>query len=221
MFDVEYIDNHIVVVCKKAAIPTQKSPSSKVSLEEVLKEHLKRELEKESVFLHPLHRLDRGVLGLVIFAKSSKALSRLNEEFRERRVKKGYRAYVEGRLQKKEGILEHFHRKGSYKAFISPKDYKRGGGKVVSLKYRVLGEEGERSLVEIELITGRYHQIRAQFGYIGNPIVGDRKYGSSKDSDKISLVCSFLEFFHPVTKRRMVFRRDFLLADKKVNIFLK
>lgn len=187
--DILYDDNHLLVINKPAEIATQPD------LTEIAKAWVKEKYKKPgAVFLHPVHRLDKPVSGLVLFARTSKALSRLQEMMRERRIEKKYVAIVEGQLPEKEGKLVHFLEHGSFQAFVSKE------GKEAVLLYRVLGSKKGGTLVEIDLVTGRYHQIRAQFSAVGCPIFGDEKYGSKKTwKPGIALHHSELRFEHPVT----------------------
>ena len=183
---VYYEDNHVIVVYKDPDITTQPG------LEDLTKAYIKEKYQKPgNVFLHPVHRLDKVAKGLMLFARTSKALTRLNEEMRNKRIKKTYTAILDKEPKEKEGTLENHLVHGSHKAFIDPK------GKLSLLNYKVIA----KNTVEVDLITGRYHQIRAQFAFIGCPVVGDFKYGSSVSSKTgIELISSGLEFFHPVTK---------------------
>jgi 23S rRNA pseudouridine1911/1915/1917 synthase len=205
--EILYIDNHLLLLKKEAGILTQENGLKVLSLEEMAKNFLKKLLKKEKVFLHPVHRLDKVVSGLVLFARSSKALSRLNGDIRKRKIVRKYLAVVEGYLKEKEGVLEHDLLKLSHRSEV--KEDKRS--KRAILKYRVIEERNEKSLLEIELVTGRYHQIRAQLSFIGHPILGDGKYGSSLSLEEIFLHGVMLEFVHPVKKEKLkfVFKRDF------------
>jgi 23S rRNA pseudouridine1911/1915/1917 synthase len=190
-----YQDNHLLVLVKPHGIATQPD------FHEMAKAYLKNKTGKEgNVFLHPVHRLDKPASGLVLFARSSKALSRLNELLRDHKIKKTYRVEVEGVLKEKEGTLEHFHFHDDFRAKISNQPFT--GAKKASLSYKVLKSGRDRSLLEVNLHTGRYHQIRAQMAFIGHPIIGDQKYGSSFPSQdsSIQLFHVGLEFIHPVTK---------------------
>jgi 23S rRNA pseudouridine1911/1915/1917 synthase len=190
-----YCDNHILVVNKPADMATQPD------LTELAKDWVKQKYNKPgAVYLHPVHRLDKAVSGLVLFARTSKALSRLQEMMRERKIQKTYYALVEGKVPAKEGKLVHQLEHSSFHAKVVK------NGKEAILTYKVLGQKKEATLVEIDLVTGRYHQIRAQFSAIGCPILGDEKYGSSKRWPLgIALHHSELRFEHPVTKEQMVF----------------
>lgn len=189
-------DNHVLVVDKPAEIATQPD------LCELAKEWVKKEFHKPGrVFLEPIHRLDKPAAGIVLFARTSKALSRLQEEMRERRIEKIYHAWVEGCPEKSRGTLKHYLLHGSFRAEISPL------GKEAILDYQVIEQKGGNACLQIRLHTGRYHQIRAQLSAIGCPILGDRKYGSSLPWKKgIALCATQLIFTHPVKSERVVVR---------------
>lgn len=205
-----YVDNHILVVVKEANIPTQKSDnysnnSSLNSLEDLAKDFIKQKFNKKAkIFLHPIHRLDKNVTGIVIFARTSKALSRLNEQMREKKIIRKYLAEIEGKLAQKKARLEDYIVHLSHRAKIVKKEQKNS--KLAILNYELIEEKKDTSIVLIELITGRYHQIRAQFSNLGHPIVGDRKYLAKKDLNKIHLSCFYLEFLHPVNREKMEFQ---------------
>jgi 23S rRNA pseudouridine1911/1915/1917 synthase len=187
-----FCDNHILVVEKPAGMATQPD------LVDWAKSWVKEEFKKPgNVFLEPAHRLDKPVSGLVLFARTSKALSRLQAMMRERSIRKTYVALVEGKLSQ-QGTLKHHLVHDEYRARISPE------GKEAVLHYRVLETKGNLNLVEVVLETGRYHQIRAQFSAIKCPIIGDEKYGSKKSFPSgIALHHLQLEFVHPVTKNSL------------------
>ncbi len=190
-----YCDNHLLVVNKPPGIATQPD------LEDLAKAWVKKKYEKPgNVFLQPIHRLDKSVGGLVLFARTSKALSRLQALMREKKITKIYHALVEGTLTKKQDTLTHLLIHGDHKSFIGPQ------GKEAILHYSVLQEKNGTSLVSIHLITGRYHQIRAQFSAIKHPVLGDTKYGSKHFfQDGIALRHVKMEFEHPITHEPCVF----------------
>ena len=201
--EVLYVDNHLALALKPCGMLTQ--PNGGESLEGFLKDWIKKEYQKEgNVFLHAIHRLDRSVSGLVLFARTSKALSRLNEQSRLQEIQRIYIAEVEGILSKTEGQLDHFLIHGEHRALIGKQEDK--GAKHARLFYKALKQKAHSTIIEIELETGRYHQIRAQFSAIGHPIVGDLRYGSiSGDGVSINLHCHKLLFQHPVTKEILSF----------------
>jgi 23S rRNA pseudouridine1911/1915/1917 synthase len=185
------------VVEKPAEMATQPD------LTELAKAFVKKKYNKPgNVFLHPVHRLDKAVSGLVLFARTSKALSRLQEMMRDRKIVKIYHALVEGDLPAEQGRLVHHLIHGSFRAEISRE------GKESILEYSVLKREKGTTLLEINLLTGRYHQIRAQLSAIGCPVLGDEKYGSKKSWKKgIALHHSEMRFELPVTKQSLVLKR--------------
>ncbi len=189
-----YCDNHLLVILKPPMVATQPD------LEEEGKAWLKKKFAKPgNVFLHAIHRLDKPVSGVVLFARTSKALSRLQAMMREKEIAKTYVAEIEGHLEKEEGTLKHFLVHDEHRARV---DFRNG--KEALLHYRVLKKKKETSLVEINLETGRYHQIRAQFSAVGHPIVGDTKYGSKRFcKEGISLESTKLSFKHPITGKEI------------------
>ncbi len=197
--DILFQDNHILLCVKPAPMLTQKDTTKRISLEEILQQKLSQEQKKARVFLHPIHRLDYLVSGMVLFATSSKALARLQRMQKERSIQKIYYARVKGEISQDEGDLMHKLEKGSFKTHLS--DH----GKEARLRYKVITKDREYTLCEIELLTGRYHQIRAQFSIIGHPIVGDSKYGSKEKKERIDLHHGKISFTHPVTKEKMEF----------------
>ena len=200
-----YCDNHVLVALKPAGWLTQPDGGDRPSLEEFCKEWVKKEYHKPgAVFLHAIHRLDRPVLGLVLFARTSKALSRLNVAVRSQDIQRTYAAEVEGIPQEKMGRLEHFLIHEEHRAVVS--DRGEPAAKRAVLTYEVKEIKERTTSLTIYLETGRYHQIRAQLAAIGHPIVGDRKYGAkSGNGEKICLYCIELVFTHPVTKERLTF----------------
>jgi len=192
-----YEDNHLIAIFKPAGLLSQGDKTGDVSALEVTKSWLKEKHKKPGqVFLGLVHRLDRPVCGVLLLAKTSKAASRLSEQFRTRKVKKIYHALVEGDLQVKDGELSHFiDWDSSVKPFISKEP---SVGKRAELEFRTLGRFDGNTFVEIELKTGRKHQIRLQFSHLGHPLVGDFRYGSiAPEGTPLALVCQRLEFAHP------------------------
>lgn len=189
-------DNHLLAVNKPANLATQSSEHHQESLETICKDYVKRKYNKPgNVYLHAIHRLDRPTSGVVLFAKSSKANERLQEAMRKQELQKTYLAIVEGEIKDNSGTLEHFL---SHDEHIARVDNK---GKRSILHYKVLEHSKNRTLVEVILETGRYHQIRAQFSAIGHPVLGDKKYGSKQPfhEDSIALHHKELKLEHPVT----------------------
>ncbi len=198
--DILFEDSHLLAVNKPAGLITQPSLEHPHSLEEQCKQYIKTAYNKPgNVFLHAVHRLDRVVSGIVLFAKTSKALSRLQEALRDGRFEKTYVALVEGVLVVPQGVLEHYLVHGDGKAYVCKKN-----GKRCQLSYETTRIVDGGSVVTIQLHTGRYHQIRAQFAAIGHPIKGDVKYGSvSRGLSSIALHHASLVFPHPISKEKI------------------
>ncbi len=197
--EVIYCDNHLLVASKPSGLLTQPDEAGSPSLEAFAKAWVKQEYQKPgNVFLHAIHRLDKPVSGLVLFARTSKALTRLNELSRTMGIQRSYIAELDGILSQKRGRLEHYLIHAEHRATIAKRTDKEA--KHARLEFEVLRFQQHTTLVQIDLETGRYHQIRAQFGAIGHPILGDRKYGSKTgDGLSIHLHCAELAFTHPVT----------------------
>lgn len=202
--EVVYEDNHIIVVNKSSSEIVQGDKTGDESLSDTIKQYLKEKYAKPgNVFLGVVHRLDRPVSGLVVFAKTSKALARLNEMFRNGEVKKIYWAIVKQRPEVEEGELVHYlvRNEKQNKSYAYDREVK--DSKKAVLHYRLIGCSQNYSLLEVELKTGRHHQIRCQLAKIGCPIKGDLKYGfpRSNPDGSISLVARRISFIHPVSKK--------------------
>lgn len=202
--NVLYEDNHIIVINKRAGEIVQGDKTGDPSLCDTLKQFLKEKYNKPgNVFVGLPHRLDRPVSGIVVFAKTSKALERLNEMFRTGSVKKIYWAITKNRPTPEEGELTHWilRNEKMNKSFAYPKEVK--GSKQALLHYRQIAISQNYSLIEVELKTGRHHQIRCQLSTIGCPIKGDLKYGAKRSNPdgSISLHARCVEFTHPVSKQ--------------------
>ncbi|MBS3904926.1 MAG: RluA family pseudouridine synthase [Simkania sp.] len=197
-----YCDNHLLVVDKPPMLVTQPTEGHRTSLEEWAKQWIKQKFNKPgAVFLHAIHRLDKEVSGIVLFARTSKALSRLNESMRKGDIRKTYLAIVEGTLPATEGVLENELEHVGHRALIR----KNVKSKKAILHYEVIEKKGDKALLRIELETGRYHQIRAQLSHIGCPIVGDKKYGSKCSSREpgVALCHAQIFFTHPISNKKM------------------
>ncbi|RJR30518.1 MAG: RluA family pseudouridine synthase [Desulfobacteraceae bacterium] len=192
-----YEDNHLIAVHKPAGVLVQGDKSGDIHLMDVVKRYIKVRYGKPGeVFLGLVHRIDRPVSGVVVFARTSKAASRLCSQWRAREVEKIYWALVRGRLEPAEGILRSYLRKGSRRVFVE--DQGERNMQEAILSYRTLSAKGEVSLVEIGLHTGRKHQIRVQLADAGRPIVGDWKYGSvERRGREICLNAHSLTLIHP------------------------
>ncbi|EFM39673.1 RNA pseudouridine synthase [Peptostreptococcaceae bacterium AS15] len=204
--NVLYEDNHVIVVEKKSGILSQADKSGDVDMLTLVKSYIKEKYDKKGeVFLGLVHRLDTLTSGIMVFARTSKAASRLSDDIRQGKMNKKYLAVFEEVIEKKKGSFEDYLAKDSIKN-ISYVTKDKKNGKYSKLEYEVLEIKDGMSLVKINLITGRSHQIRVQFASRGYHIVGDAKYkAKSKDKDKIALHACELGFYHPTKKELMTF----------------
>lgn len=201
--DILYEDNHIIIVNKKPGQIVQEDTTGDKPLTDFVKDFLKEKYDKPgNVFLGVVHRLDRPVSGLVLFAKTSKALSRLNEQFKQRQIKKTYLAIVANKPPKDNELIESWilRNKKINKSFSYPKQVKDSQKAI--LEYKLIATSQKYFLLEIDLHTGRHHQIRSQLASIGCPIRGDLKYGypRSNQDGRIDLHSYSLELIHPIKK---------------------
>ena len=208
---VVYEDNHIIIVDKCSGEIVQGDKTGDKPLSDTVKEYIKQKYNKPgNVFLGVVHRLDRPVSGLVVFAKTSKALSRLNDMFRTGDVHKTYWAIVKRRDIATEGTLTDWLTRNERQN----KSYAHGrevpGAKKAVLKYKVRAVADNYMLIEVTLLTGRHHQIRCQLSHMGCPIKGDLKYGAPRSNPygSISLLSRRVEFVHPVSKENIVAYAD-------------
>jgi 23S rRNA pseudouridine1911/1915/1917 synthase len=202
-FSVVYEDNHLIIVNKKNGVLVQGDNTGDAPLSEHIKGYLKEKYNKPgNVFAGVVHRIDRPVSGLVILAKTSKALERMNKAFSEKEIRKVYWAVVKIRPAKEEGTLVHWLTKDPKKNIAKAYTREVEGSKRSELKYKIIGQTETYTLIEIQPITGRAHQIRCQLAAMGSPIKGDLKYGfpRSNEGGGISLHAYQLNFTHPVTK---------------------
>jgi 23S rRNA pseudouridine1911/1915/1917 synthase len=198
--DVLYEDNHLLAVHKPAGVLVQGDASGEATLQDSVKAYLAEKYNKPgAVYLGLVHRLDRSVSGVVLFARTSKAAARLSEQIRERHVQKTYRAWVEGRVDEDSRELVHYLSEDD--GYVRGHDKPGAGRKEARLGVSVLKREGERTLVEIDLQTGRKHQIRVQLSLMGHPVVGDTRYGAkARTSEGIALMSYRMRVSHPTTK---------------------
>lgn len=201
-----YEDNHLIIVNKAPGEIVQGDKTGDKPLSDMVKEYLKRKYNKPgNVFCGVTHRLDRPTSGAVIFAKTSKALSRLNEMFKKGEIDKTYWAIVKNRPEAEAGTLTHYLVKNERTNKSTAFDGEKAHGKKAVLRYRIVAQSDRYSLLEVDLETGRHHQIRCQLSKIGCPIKGDLKYGSERSNPdgSIGLHARTVSFVHPVSKVRV------------------
>ncbi|MBR2150032.1 MAG: RNA pseudouridine synthase [Prevotella sp.] len=202
-----YEDNHIIVVFKKSGEIVQGDKTGDTPLSETVKAYIKEKYAKPgAVFLGVVHRLDRPVAGLVVFARTSKALSRMNDMFRKGDVHKTYWAITQNCPVQKEGVLEHWLVRNEKQNKSYAYDRECPNSKNAILKYRLIAQSERYNLLEVNLLTGRHHQIRCQLAAMGCPIKGDLKYGAKRSNPdgSISLLAHRIEFVHPVSKEHIM-----------------
>jgi 23S rRNA pseudouridine1911/1915/1917 synthase len=201
-----YEDNHLIAVYKPAGVLVQGDASGEPTLMDAVKLWLKKEYKKPgNVFLGLVHRLDRKVCGVMVFARTSKAAARLCEQIRTREVEKTYRALVEGQVLAGNRQLKHWLSEDD--GFVAAHDAPGPGRKEARLSWQVLRRDAKATLLEIDLETGRKHQIRVQLAKAGHPVVGDSRYGARTQWDKpgIALVAYRLRLRHPTQPRDLAF----------------
>ena len=208
MLNIVYEDNHILVVVKQQNVPTQEDSSKDKDLLTMLKEYLKEKYSKEgNVYLGLVHRLDRPTGGLLVFAKTSKAASRLSEAIKEGEVEKQYLTCVLGTPKDKRAGLVNYLKKDEANNLVKIAPQSEEGAKRAELSYNVLEQNERFSLLEVSLQTGRSHQIRVQLSNIGYPVFGDIRYkGDIAKGWNMALWAYELRFDHPTTKEKMVFK---------------
>ncbi len=203
-----YEDNQIIVVIKEPNIPSQADKTKDEDMLSMVKKYVKEKYNKPGeAYIGLVHRLDRPVGGIMVFARTSKAASRLSEQVRNKEFKKKYLAVVDGKFENKKGTLEDYLFKDERNNIskVVPKEKKNS--KLAILDYEVLNYDDKRdlSLIKINLRTGRHHQIRVQMANAGHGLFGDQKYGTRGKGKQIRLWAYELEFFHPVKKEIMKF----------------
>ncbi|MCC6684002.1 MAG: RluA family pseudouridine synthase [Bacteroidia bacterium] len=200
-------DNHLIAVEKRSGQSVQPEPGKPVSLEEEVKQYIKNKYQKPGdVFLGVIHRLDMPVSGVVLFARTSKALERMNKLFHDREVHKWYIANVHGAPDDETGLITHYLKRDEKRNFTKAFINEAPGTQKAQLEYEVLMHKKNSTILKIKLLTGRKHQIRAQLAALGCPIIGDTKYGSDKSLPEhaIRLQSAELSFIHPVTGEAIV-----------------
>ena len=204
-----YEDNHIIVVEKIPNIPSQSDKTGDIDMLTLVKQYIKEKYNKPgNVYLGLVHRLDRPVGGIMIFAKTSKAASRLSNQVREKIFKKEYLAVVDGKITTRSGTLENYLYKDERNNMSKVVNKDKKNAKLAKLDYEVItyNEVKNLSLVKINLHTGRHHQIRVQLSHFGHGIFGDQKYGTRGQGKQIALWAYELTIEHPITKEEMVFK---------------
>lgn len=210
-------DNHVIVAIKPVGVLSQADGSSAPDMLTILKEYIKVTYNKPgNVFLGLLHRLDRNVEGVMVFAKTSKAASRISEQIRKHEVNKRYRAVINGIPKKENSTLINYCVKDSRTNTTKVYDKRPHSGDIKEsvLNYNIISKSKfngiDVSLIDVELITGRSHQIRAQMSHLGHPLLGDSKYGDRTFTGPVSLQSYLIGFKHPVTSEYM----EFTLPEK-------
>jgi len=203
-----YEDNHIIVVEKTPNIPSQADKTGDMDMLTLVKNYIKEKYNKPgNVYLGLIHRLDRPVGGVMVFAKTSKAASRLSEQVRTKSLKKIYLAVVDGKVEKAKGTLEDYLYKDERNNISKVVSATKKNAKLAKLDYEVLkyNEVKDLSLLKVNLHTGRHHQIRVQLSNFGHSIFGDQKYGTRGKGKQIALWAYSLTIMHPTTKEEMTF----------------
>ena len=204
-----YEDNHILVVEKPPNIPSQSDKTNDLDMLTICKTYIKEKYNKPgNVYLGLVHRLDRPVGGIMIFAKTSKAASRLSNQVREKIFKKKYLAVVDGKVVNKTGMLEDYLYKDERHNISKVVKKEKKNAKYAKLEYKLItyDEVKDLSLLSINLYTGRHHQIRVQLSNFGHSIFGDQKYGTRGKGKQIALWAYELEIEHPIKKEKMKFK---------------
>ena len=207
--NVIYEDNHIIVVEKPVNIPSQADKTGDMDMLTKVKKYIKEKYKKPGeVYIGLVHRLDRPVGGVMVFARTSKAASRLSEQVRNKTLQKTYIAVVDGIISEKKGVLEDYLYKDERNIISKVVKPEKKNAKLAKLEYEVIGTDEKRDLstVKIKLHTGRHHQIRVQFANFGHSLYGDQKYGTRGKGKQIRLWAYELKFEHPVKKEMMTFK---------------
>ena len=211
MLPIIFEDNHIIAINKPAGMLSQADQTGDDSAIDYVKDYIKVRYKKPGdVYLGSIHRLDRPTSGAIMFARTSKALTRMHELIRKRKVEKTYLCITDSRPPQPEGELVHYLRKNQNANYVTVYSKEVEYSKKAKLHYRMIAHLDGRSLLEVELETGRPHQIRAQLSHIGCPIVGDTKYGGMETNYKgeICLHSFRLHFTHPVRKEPVTIKAD-------------
>ena len=201
--EVLYEDNHIIVVLKPYNVLSQSDNTNDLDMLTIVKNYVKEKYSKPgNVYIGLVHRLDRPTGGIMVFARTSKAAKRLSEQIKNGDFKKAYLAVIPNLKEKSGTLIDYLEKDEKGNSKVTSKDK----GKYAELNYEVIGEKENFSLVKINLITGRHHQIRVQFKNISSPLYGDQRYGI-KNNKQLALFAYKLEFIHPVTKENLIFKK--------------
>ena len=206
--NVLYEDNQIIVVLKPQNIPTQSDVSGSEDMLSLVKKYVKEKYQKEGEsFIGLVHRLDRPTGGVMVFARNSKSAKRLTEQFKNHTTEKIYYAVTTKVVREKSKTLVNYLEKNEKENIVKVVPMLSSGAKKAELTYRELENNGQMSLLEVKILTGRSHQIRVQLSTLGYPLYGDGKYGKNKDvaTKNLGLWAGKLSFIHPTTKEKMVF----------------
>jgi len=199
--NVLYEDNHIIVVIKPCNMLSQSDNTGDIDMLSLVKSYIKEKYNKPgNVYIGLVHRLDRPTSGIMVFARTSKAASRLSSEIKNNKMNKSYLAVIPNFKEKEGTYIDYLEKIDNGNSIVTDKDH----GKYAELKYQLIKEKDNLSLVRIDLITGRHHQIRVQFSSRGYPLYGDQRYGE-ENRKQLALFCYKLEFTHPVTKEKLAF----------------
>jgi len=209
--DILFEDNHLIIVNKPCGVLVQGDKTGDTPLLEVIKKYIKDKYDKKgNVFLGLVNRIDRPTSGIVIYSKTSKALSRMNEKLKNREIKKIYWLIISNKFGHKEGKLEGWFKKNNKKNKSFFFDNEKSDSKFGQLTFKKIQTLEKYCKVEVNLITGRHHQIRCNFSEIGYPILGDLKYGSKRSNKDggIYLHSREIDFIHPVSKKKINIKAD-------------
>lgn len=216
MLDIIYEDNHIIAVNKQISDLVQGDKTGDISLDTKLKNYIKEKYHKPgNVYLGVIHRIDRPVSGVVLFARTSKALTRINNIIRNKEISKIYHVIVKNKPPKNEDVINHYLVRNPNKNKSFAYEEEKQNSKLASLKYKIIGQSDNYYLLEIDLYTGRHHQIRSQLSKIGCPIKGDLKYNYARSNKNkgISLHAKQIRFIHPVKKEMVTIEADYPAGD--------
>lgn len=202
-----YEDNHIIVVIKPQGVPSQEDSTADCDMLTMVKDYIKEKYNKPgNVYVGLVHRLDRPTGGVMVFAKTSKASARLVEQIKNKEMTKKYFAITSRVPEKQHALLSNYLLKNAKTNTVSVVPSATTGAKLAELSYDVLEEANGTALLNVDLYTGRSHQIRVQLKHIGCPLVGDAKYGVANKSKTLCLWAYYLKFTHPTTKKIMLFK---------------